>query len=156
MGSFTNHVDKILSIFDHLPTPCGQAWTFHWPPTYVHVDICEPNPLLQYLDFNLLLTSLEILSLYFGDGFRMCEYLVITAIISHLLKISFSDKKWKLELISAAEFCQFCVWFFQFFLYFSDILSTWTFSRPPTYLAWTIVDIWLTTHPPHLVQMVCE
>ena len=25
LGSFTNHLDKILNIFDHLPTPCGQA-----------------------------------------------------------------------------------------------------------------------------------
>ena len=28
VGSFTNHMDKILAILDHPPTPCGQAWTF--------------------------------------------------------------------------------------------------------------------------------
>ena len=26
----------------------------------------------------------------------------------------------------------------------------------PTYLTWTIVDIWLTTYLPHLVHVVCE
>ena len=38
----------------------------------------------------------------------------------------------------------------------SGILSTWTFELPPTYLTWTIVDIWLTTHPPNLVHVVYE
>ena len=36
------------------------------------------------------------------------------------------------------------------------ILSTWTFELPLTYLTWTIVDIWSTTHPPNLVHVVCE
>ena len=35
------------------------------------------------------------------------------------------------------------------------ILSTWT-DYLPTYLTWTIVDIWLTTYLPHLVHVVCE
>ena len=34
--------------------------------------------------------------------------------------------------------------------------STWTFDWLPTYLTWTIVDIWLTTYLPHLVHVVCE
>ena len=38
----------------------------------------------------------------------------------------------------------------------SGILSTWTFELPPTYLTWTIVDIWPTTHPPNLVHVVFE
>ena len=38
----------------------------------------------------------------------------------------------------------------------SGILSTWTFELPPTYLTWTIVDIWPTTHPLNLVHVVCE
>ena len=38
----------------------------------------------------------------------------------------------------------------------SGILSTWTFKLPPTYLTWTIVDIWPTTHPLNLVHVVCE
>ena len=46
-GSFTNHVDKIFTIFDHPPTSCGQAWTFYLPPTYVHVDIFVPTPFYQ-------------------------------------------------------------------------------------------------------------
>ena len=32
-GSFKNHVDKILTIFDHPTNPRGQAWTFRRPPT---------------------------------------------------------------------------------------------------------------------------
>ena len=35
-------------------------------------------------------------------------------------------------------------------------MSTWTFNWLPTYLTWTIVDIWLTTYLPHLVHIVCE
>ena len=34
--------------------------------------------------------------------------------------------------------------------------STWTFGWLPTYLTWTIVDIWLTTYLLHLVHVVCE
>ena len=34
--------------------------------------------------------------------------------------------------------------------------STWTFDWLPTYLTWTIVDIWLTTYLPHHVHVVCE
>ena len=48
------------------------------------------------------------------------------------------------------------LWFLQFCLLHFSILSMWTLKRPPTYLAWTIVDIWLTTHPPYLVHVVCE
>ena len=44
-GSFNNHVDKILTIFDHPPTSHGQTWTFPWPPTFVHVEIHQPTPL---------------------------------------------------------------------------------------------------------------
>ena len=29
--------------FGHHCTSRGQAWTFHWPPTYVHVDIHVPT-----------------------------------------------------------------------------------------------------------------
>ena len=36
------------------------------------------------------------------------------------------------------------------------IWSTWTFDWLPTYLTWTVVDIWLTTYLPHLVHVVCE
>ena len=32
-GVFKNHVDRILTFFDHPPTPSGQAWTFGLPPT---------------------------------------------------------------------------------------------------------------------------
>ena len=35
-------------------------------------------------------------------------------------------------------------------------LSFKTFKRLPTYPAWTIVDIWPTTHPPNLVHGLCE
>ena len=34
--------------------------------------------------------------------------------------------------------------------------STWTFHRPPRYLWWKFMDIWLTTHPPLLVHVVIE
>ena len=34
--------------------------------------------------------------------------------------------------------------------------STWTLDWLPTYLTWTIVDIWQTTYLPHLVHVVCE
>ena len=44
----------------------------------------------------------------------------------------------------------------QILLNFFRILSTWTFTRPPTYLTWTIMDICPTTHPPHLVHVVFE
>ena len=42
-GSFTNHVDKILTIFDHPPTSYGHLWTYQWPPIYVHVDFHVPT-----------------------------------------------------------------------------------------------------------------
>ena len=45
--SFTNHVIKILTFFDHPLTSCGQAWTFYLPPTYVHMDIFVPTPFYQ-------------------------------------------------------------------------------------------------------------
>ena len=32
-GAFNNHVDKILPILHHPPTPSGQTWTFGLPPT---------------------------------------------------------------------------------------------------------------------------
>ena len=44
-GSFNNHVDKILTIFDPLPPLGGQIWTFLTPFSYVQmdiVDICQP------------------------------------------------------------------------------------------------------------------
>ena len=46
--------------------------------------------------------------------------------------------------------------YFRFMAIFSQILSTWTFETPPTYLTWTIMDILPTTHPPHLVHVVVE
>ena len=60
--------------------------------------------------------------------------------------------------LSCRVLCKLCdFWnFVSSIAILSYILSTWTFKRPPTYLAWTIVDIWLTTHPPHLVHVVCE
>ena len=36
------------------------------------------------------------------------------------------------------------------------ILSTWTFTKPPPSLAWTIMDIWLTPSPPPPVHVVIE
>ena len=35
-------------------------------------------------------------------------------------------------------------------------LLTLTFTRPPTYTTWTIMDIWPTTHAPHLIHGVYE
>ena len=46
-------MDKILTNFDHSPTPHGQAWTFPLPPTYVHVDIYGPAPIYQYVPKNI-------------------------------------------------------------------------------------------------------
>ena len=101
----------------------------------------------QNLDFNLLLTSLKIWK-FLWKGEMKKQHLFMqknpfTLDLSQLL--SFPQIIWSLQ-----------VCFRQHNYHFSKILSTWTFKRPPTYLAWTIVDIWLTTHPPHLVHVVCE
>ena len=67
---------------------------------------------------------------------------------------------WGLDLILAISFWQknflLPTIFGSLVLNLSGILSTWTFELPPTYLTWTIVDIWPTTHPPNLVHVVCE
>ena len=39
---------------------------------------------------------------------------------------------------------------------FLSFWSTWTLEWLPTYLEWTIMDIWLTTYLPQLVHVVCE
>ena len=123
------HVDKHGHFLDHLPM---STWTFMYPPP----------------------------SLYFRngpeiDGVNICLFLCHNW---SNFKISFSDKKWELEIV-IHEFCHFWPNYVIFAILFPrlfDILSMWTFGRAPTYLAWTIVDIWLTTHPPHLVHVVCE
>ena len=47
-GSFENHVDKILTIFDPLPPLGGQIWTFLTPFSYVQMDLVDiyqpPSP----------------------------------------------------------------------------------------------------------------
>ena len=119
------HMDKHGHFLDLLPM---STWTFMDPPPF--------------------LNGLEI------DGVNIVHHFVITGLI---FKISFPDKKWKLELL-IHEFCQFClnnvifsIFFLSFFQYFVNVRR---FRRPPTYLVWRIVDIWLTTHPPHLVHVV--
>ena len=45
-GTFNNHVDKILIIFDPLPPLGGQIWTFLTPFSYVQMDMWTfVNPL---------------------------------------------------------------------------------------------------------------
>ena len=134
-GSFTNHVDKIWPIFDHPPTPRGQAWTFPWPPTYVHVDIHEPIPRHQY--------SYQKLDLTFGDSFEIdCSN--ICSLICHywsdFQNFLFFNENWKLQLVIYLRIWVLPV-FVPFFLHFSNVLSMWTVKGPPVYLKWTIVDI---------------
>ena len=144
--------------------PCGQDFGHFWLPTYptwTKMDIS----LTAYLcprghSWNHPLSSKSVLLTKFElqlDRPNRVNFIVLGWLCKHLLltglifRISFSDK-WKLELVICLS-----SWFFHFcFLPFSAILSTWTFRRPPTYLAWTIVDIWLTTQIPYLVHVVCE
>ena len=66
MGSFNNHVDKILTIFDPLPPSHGQTWTFQWPPTYVHMDFHDHPPLgFAFLEIRHDLGQLNKTSDYF-------------------------------------------------------------------------------------------
>lgn len=44
-GPSQYHLDIKFEVFDPLPAPRGQAWTFHslLPPPYIHVDFREKN-----------------------------------------------------------------------------------------------------------------
>ena len=114
-GSFTNHVDKILTLFDHPPTSCGQTWTFQLPPTYVHVDIYGPTPFYQFDMYH---------KIYNTNRNFLCK-----------------KKPFQPCLVSAADICTNYMIFASLFPPTILHFSTWTFKRPPTYLAWTIMDI---------------
>ena len=51
-GAFNIYVNRILTFFDHPPTPSGQAWTFGLPPTPCprgHLE--NDHPLIQPLQY---------------------------------------------------------------------------------------------------------
>ena len=141
-------MDKILTIFDHPPTSSGRPWTYQWPPTYVHVDIHVPiswNQSICTLKFRSLM-KVVILFVIYNWASKTCELPILMMLGSGPnLGNKFFTKNFLLLAI-----------FGSLVLNLSGILSTWTFELPPTYLTWTIVDIWSTTHPPNLVHVVCE
>ena len=140
-----NHVDKIFTIFDHPPTSRGQAWTLLWQPTYVHVDISlTPHTFLGFFSIkNKLEEKLQIMCTWRKHAF-------FSNLNNDFLKLNYLFFQKHCTTVESPLNRHSIV------ACFSEILSTWTFKKPPTYLPWKIVDIWPTTHPPHPVHVVFE
>ena len=141
--------------------PCGQDFDHFWPPTHLKwmsMDISMTTYLcprghscthllksICTLRFRLLM-KVVILFVIYNRASKTCELPILMMLGSGPnLSNKFFTKNFLLLAI-----------FGSLVLYLSGILSTWTFELPPTYLTWTIVDIWPTTHPLNLVHVVCE
>ena len=134
-------MDKILTIFDHSPTSRGPAWTFLWQPTYVNVDISlTPTPFQDFF--------FQSKKNWKKNG-KLCA-------LGRNLHFLFNLKLNYLFFQKHCTTVESPLNRHSIVACFSEILSTWTFKRPPTYLPWKIVDIWPPTHPPHLVHVVVE
>ena len=64
-GAFNNYVDRFLPLFDHLPTPRRQTYTFGLPPTLClrrHLE--NDHPLIEVTICTYLLLLLVMRKLY--------------------------------------------------------------------------------------------
>ena len=122
-------MDQLLSYFDHPPILDFREHLVHRCTTSLHLWIW------QYLPNFTGFTECR-----WGYNFQVYLGLPTNPIILR-------DKvAWWPQKISSSTICLSFFWFW----------STWTFDCLPTYLKWTIVDIWLTTYLPHPVHEVFE
>ena len=119
-GSFINHVDKILTIFDHPPTSNGRPWTYQWPPTYVHVDIHVPtswNQSICTLKFRSLM-KVVILFVIYNRGSKTCALPILMMLGSGpnlgdkflTKKLSLTYNFWKFGPQSFWHFVHMDIW----------------------------------------------
>ena len=132
-GAFNNHVDKISYIYR--PTSRGQAWTFHWPSTYVHVDIHQPTPLSSFF--------FQFKKISFKNVYLITERVNFTLFWS-ILKCFFLQNSYVTNRRKLSFFLTFCP-----HGHLRDHLPTsrgksWTFNQPPTHF---ILSTWLLNAP---------